>query len=256
MTGRTFAIGDIHGDLEHLEALFGMLPPLDEQDTLVFLGDYLDRGPHSAKVVDFVRRQLPQQTLAKIVALRGSHEDAWLKVRRQGFIGFVLPVSNGCFATLRSFRGGPPPGADEMPSPEEFTAMTEGSFFPDSVATWIESLPVFYEDEHAIYVHAGLPKTADGGWAHPSALTDPHPLLWERTEEFFREYRGKRVVFGHTIVENLPQQLSLFTPEDCSDAYFKDDLIGIDTRCGHGGFLTAVELPSLLVYESRRALAC
>src|SRR5512145_782729 len=145
MTGRTFAIGDIHGDFEHLEALFGILPPLEAHDTLVFLGDYLDRGPHSAKVVDFIRQRLPEQTPAKIVALRGSHEDAWLKVRRQGFIGFVLPVSNGCFATLRSFREGSPPGTDEMPSPEEFTAMTEGSFFPDSVATWLESLPVFYE---------------------------------------------------------------------------------------------------------------
>ena len=253
MAGRTFVVGDIHGDLVHLEALFEGLPPLDADDTVVFLGDYLDRGPQSAQVVDFVRTRLPARTAAKVVALRGSHEDAWLKVRRQGWLEFVLPVGNGCMATVRSFRGGPPPGAGEFPSADEFNAMAEGSFFPDAVVRWMESLPVFYEDAHAIYVHAGLPKIGDR-WAHPSELADPKPLLWQRTEEFFRSYRGKRVVFGHTVVEALPQELSVYTPEDAADLYFKEDLIGIDTRCGHGGFLTAVELPGLVVYESRSVL--
>ena len=55
MAGRTFAIGDIHGDLEHLEALFGILPALDAGDTIVFIGDFVDRGPDSAGVVRFVR---------------------------------------------------------------------------------------------------------------------------------------------------------------------------------------------------------
>jgi serine/threonine protein phosphatase 1 len=253
MTGRTFVVGDIHGDFVHLEALFSTLPNLRADDTVVFLGDYLDRGPQSAEVVDFIRAQLPARTDAKIVALRGSHEDAWLKVRKQGWIEFILPVGNGCLATLRSFRHGRPPTADELASPEEFTAMAAGTFFPDPVVDWLESLPVFYEDERAIYVHAGLPRIGER-WAHPSELSDPKPLLWQRTEDFFRSYRGKCVVFGHTVVEQLPQQLSIYTPNDTADAYFKDDLIGIDTCCGHGGFLTAVELPGRVVYESRQAL--
>ena len=250
MAGRTFAVGDIHGDLAHLEALFSRLPTLDAGDTVVFLGDYLDRGPQPAQVVEFVRTRLPAETKARVVALRGSHEDAWLKVRRQGWPEFILPVGNGCLATVRSFRGGPPPSAGEFPSADEINAMLDGSFFPAPVVAWMESLPVYHEDEHAIYVHAGLPKLGDR-WAHPSELTDPKPLLWQRTEEFFRSYRGKRVVFGHTVVERLPQELSIYTPEDVTDLYFKDELVGLDTCCGHGGFLTAIELPGLVVYESR-----
>jgi serine/threonine protein phosphatase 1 len=253
MSGRTFAIGDIHGDLEHLEILLGHLPPLERDDTLVFVGDYVDRGPRSAQVIEYLRR-LPGRTPAKVVALRGSHEDAWLQVRREGWWEFVMPVGNGCLATLRSFVGGPAPERNESPTAPELTSLLGGSFLPDDVVAWMESLPCWYEDEHAIYVHAGLPQ-ADGRWLHPSEAADPKPLLWQRTEEFFTRYRGKRVVFGHTVVEELPQGLSLYTPEDATDLFYGECVIGIDTCCGHGGFLTAIELPGLVVYESRRRLA-
>ena len=55
MSGRTFAIGDIHGDLAALQTLFARLPQLVPGDTLVFLGDYVDRGPDSAGVVAWLR---------------------------------------------------------------------------------------------------------------------------------------------------------------------------------------------------------
>jgi serine/threonine protein phosphatase 1 len=253
MANRTLAVGDIHGDLAHLEALLSQLPALDEEDTIVFLGDYVDRGPDSAGVVELVRHGLEARTPARIVALRGSHEDAWLKVRAKGWPEFVMPVGNGCLATLRSFRNGPPPVDDEMPTKEEFLAMLRGDVFPADVAEWMASLPAWYEDEHAIYVHAGLPKVGDR-FAHPSELDDPKPLIWQRTREFFSGYEGKRVVFGHTIADALPQELSVYTPEDDSDLFSCKNVIGIDTRCGHGGFLTAIELPRLVVYESRAAL--
>ena len=251
MAGRTFAIGDIHGELEHVVRLLGGLPTLDDGDTLLFVGDYLDRGPRSAEVVALVRA-LPRRTPARVVALRGNHEEAWLRVRRQGWPEFIFPVGNGCLATCRSFRGLPPPGPDDMPTADEFGAMLAGSCFPADVAAWMEALPSWYEDEHAIYVHAGLP--CEGGrWLHPRDVADDHPLLWQRNEDFFRHYRGKRVVFGHTRGEGLPQELSLYTPDDAEDVFFTDNLIGVDTGCGHGGFLSAIELPGLGVYESRPA---
>jgi len=76
--------------------------------------------------------------------------------------------------------------------------------------------------------------------------------MWERTKEFFERYAGKRVVFGHTGADSLPQQLSTYTPADGGDLFYRGCVVGIDTGCGHGGFLTAIELPSLKVYESRR----
>ena len=129
--------------------------------------------------------------------------------------------------------------------------MLEGEFFPADVAAWMEALPAFHEDEHAIYVHAGLPRKGKR-WAHPSEVIPRGPLMWLRDPEFVRSYRGKLVVFGHTPTPLLPQELSNFTPHDPTDMFGGEFVLGLDTRCGHeGGFLTAVELPSLDVYESR-----
>ena len=100
MAGRTFSFGDIHGELEHLLRVLNKLPDLDASDTLVFVGDYLDRGPHSAQVIEQIRT-LAQEGPAKVVCLRGNHEDAWLKVVDKGFDEFVFPPSNGCLATMR-----------------------------------------------------------------------------------------------------------------------------------------------------------
>jgi serine/threonine protein phosphatase 1 len=245
--GRTFAIGDIHGDVEAVERLLATFPSLDATDTVVFVGDYIDRGRRSKDVIDFVRR-FPETTAAKVVCLRGNHEDAWLRVIDRGWPEFTLPVSNGCLATLRSFMGKPP--SDEGLQSDEIPALLRGTFFPEDVIGWMRKLPYYYEDEHAIYVHAGLPHT-DEGFLHPSKVKTPAVLLWCRDDRFFRLYRGKLVIFGHTATDLLPPELSAYTPEDPSDMWAGPCTIGLDTGCGKGGYLTALELPSLQVYESR-----
>lgn len=250
MERRSFAIGDIHGDTAQLFRLLSHLPPLTEHDTLVFLGDYVDRGPNSAQVVRFLMH-LPNETPAKVVALRGNHEDAWLRVIDEGWDGFVSPPTNGCLAALRSFTGGAYPDEFELPALDEDELMRCGGFFPPEVVEWFRALPHWYEDEHAIYVHAGLPPKSGGGFFHPSEVNAPIALLWCRNMEFFRDYRGKRVVFGHTRTEFLPPELSGYTPDDPTDLWAGVDVVGIDTGCGNGGFLTAFEMPSLRVFESR-----
>jgi serine/threonine protein phosphatase 1 len=251
MAGRTFAIGDIHGEPEHLARLLEQFPLLDSGDTVVCLGDYLDRGPSSKAVVEFLM-SLSDQTAAKVVCLRGNHEDSWLRVVREGWDEFILSPSNGCLATFRSFVGGPVPKAGEEARQDEMEALTTGSFFPEAMVRWLEALPFWYEDQHAVYVHAGLPRSGEH-FLHPSEVTNPLVVLWIRTQDFFRNYRGKRVVFGHTPTEFLPQELSSYTPQDPTDLFLGENLIGIDTGCGVGGFLTGVELPALRVYESRSA---
>jgi len=224
---------------------------LNAEDTILFIGDYLDRGPHSADVLRFLREDLPRRTPAKIVALRGNHEDAWLNIIAGGRSDFVLSANNGCLATFRSFVEGPPAEPWAFPtSPEEMEALISGSFFPSEDVSWMEGLPFFHEDDHAIYVHGGLPSSG-GAWMHPARYPDPSRLVWCRDMLFFSEYKGKRVVFGHTPASHLPQHLSINTPNDPSDVYISGDVIGIDTGCGRDGFLSAIELPSLTIYESR-----
>ncbi|AKT37900.1 metallophosphoesterase family protein [Chondromyces crocatus] len=250
MSGRTFAIGDIHGDVLALRKLLGRLPPLGAADTLVFLGDYVNRGPHSAEVVQLLRA-LPRLTPARVVTLRGNHEDAWLEIIDHGWPEFVLPRRYGCLESLRSFEGRPVPQPEEMPDERELSRLMRGAFFPRDVVGWMRALPYFHEDAHAIYVHAGLP-LGPSGFLHPAQVdAPPRALLWLRDQTFFREYRGKLVVFGHTSTELLPPELSSYTPEDPADLWAGPCTVGLDTRCGRGGFLTALELPARLVYESR-----
>ena len=249
MAGRTFAIGDIHGDLEQLYKILSCLPSLEKDDTLVFVGDYIDRGPRSADVIHFLRT-LPTQIPSKVVALRGNHEDAWLRVIDRGWPEFVLPPPNGCLAALRSFTGGRMPIEDEEAEGAERDLLLSGSFFPKEVVAWMRELPHWYEDEHAIYVHAGLPSSPEG-FQHPSLVKAKVALLWCRDEAFFRDYRGKLVVFGHTATVCLPPELSTYTPEDPTDIWAGPCTVGLDTGCGKGGFLTALELPAMRVYESR-----
>jgi serine/threonine protein phosphatase 1 len=250
MSGRTFCIGDIHGDIDQLYALLRRMGPLDKSDKVVFLGDYVDRGPDSKAVIDFVRHELPK-TGATIVALRGNHEDAWLRVIKDGWDGFVLPPGNGCLACLRSYTGDLPPEPHEQPANElEWEQLLNGSFFPDDVMDWMDGLPYYHEDEDAIYVHAGLPRV-QGKFLHPSLVDNPAILLWTRTMEFFKEYDGKTVIVGHTVTSLLPPELSWYSPEDPDDLWAGEQVIAIDTGCGKGGFLTAIELPELFVWESR-----
>ena len=247
--GRTFAIGDIHGDLCALECLLGRLPEAKASDTFVFTGDYLDRGPDSAGVVARVRK-LQRDSAAHVVALRGNHEDAWLRVIESGWPEFVQPPGNGCLAAKRSFMDEPVPNPGDRPTADEREALLHGSFFPPDVVKWLRGLPYWFEDAHAIYVHAGLPRIG-GIFAHPSAVPAQSMLLWLRDEDFFRNYRGKLVVFGHTATAYLPPELSTYTPEDPADIWAGPCCVGLDTGAGKGGFLTALELPEMCVYESR-----
>ncbi len=249
---RTFAFGDIHGELRPLEAVLAQLPALAATDTLVFIGDYVDRGPESCQVVRFLR-ELPALTPARVVCLRGNHEDAWLRVIDHGWDEFVMPRGNGCRATVESYLREDPPAPNQDEKTFAMLALTTGAFFPPEVVAWLRGLPLWYEDEHAIYVHAGLVPNGQGGYYPPAQAPKPLEMLWVRRPCFTEKYRGKRVVFGHTPVTLLPQELSDYTPEDPTDLWSNPSLSGLDTGCGSGGFLTALELPALRTYESRRS---
>lgn len=239
--GRTFAIGDIHGERAALDRLLARLPPLTVEDTLVFLGDYVDRGPDSKGVLEKVRA-VAAKGPARVVTLRGNHEDMWLECWRSPNLGFLLPRGNGCVNMYRSFAGVPSLGEGEeiaLDELEELIAVR--SWLPEEVRAFMADTSLWHEDEHAIYVHAGL-QGEDTEWRHPSQSA-PKILMWMREPDFFSQYRGKRLIFGHTPTRDLEP------PSD--EVWRRGDLIGIDTGAGKGGYLSAIELPSLTVYDSR-----
>jgi serine/threonine protein phosphatase 1 len=251
MTNRTFVFGDIHGDLEGLEIIFELLPELTPEDTLVFVGDYIDCGPKSKEVIEFLMT-LPSKVPAKVVCLKGNHEDGWLRAVGGHWPEFIMPPGNGCVQTMESFLGRPISPLGSGFNDEDFEVLFSGSFYPKEVLAWMESLPLWYEDDNGIYVHAGLPEV-DGRFLHPYECEGPKKtaLMWTRDKKFYREYRGKLVVFGHTATKDLPAEVSDHTPEDTVDLWMGPSAIGLDTRAGKGGFLTCVELPDRTIYEAR-----
>jgi serine/threonine protein phosphatase 1 len=254
MRRRTFVIGDIHGDLDALDRLLARLPQVTSRDTLVFLGDYVDRGPDSRGVIERVQ-ELQSESPAKVVALRGNHEDKWIECYHAPDLGFLLPRPNGCANMFRSFVDEVPLAEDDDLSGAELHRLAKvSSWLPLETVEWMESLPLWYEDEHALYVHAGL-EGKRGRWKHPS-LSPAAPLLWMRRYEFYTGYHGKRLVFGHTSTDELPSDhlgpYARFFGD--LEVWMRGDLVGIDTACGKGGHLSAIELPSLRIYDSRDEL--
>jgi serine/threonine protein phosphatase 1 len=242
--GRTFVIGDVHGERAMLERVLGKLPFIAPDDTLVLLGDYLDRGPDSRGVVERLRR-LPEETVGKVVLLRGNHEDAYLRSLAEDIdVGFFLVRSNGVADAFRSFTDRDAAAGADLTSEEAVAMFDLETWLPGPVARWMETLMLWYEDEHAIYVHAGL--DGEGAeWKHPRDGADK-PLLWMREPDFYAQYAGKQLVFGHTPTTDLPPR----DPER-REVWRRGPLWGIDTGAGRGGHLSAVELPSGTVYDSR-----
>jgi serine/threonine protein phosphatase 1 len=164
----TYAIGDIHGSLDKLKALIAACRGhADGRDMLlVFLGDYIDRGPDSAGVVRLVLT-LQSETPEGVIALKGNHE-AW-----------ALSVLDNSAQVSAWFRYG---GAATLSS----YGVTDVGDLPRVHLDWMRSLALSYDDGRRFFVHA----------------QDEQDLLWIR-EAFLDDERdyGRLIVHGHTPVE-------------------------------------------------------
>ena len=241
--GRTFVIGDIHGERALLDALLARLPFIAPDDSLVFLGDYVDRGPDSRGVIERLRR-LPEQTAGKVVFLRGNHEDGLLRSLDDRDPSFLLPAGNGVAATFRSYTDRPAPADGSGLAADDYGAfLAIGDWLPAPVVRWMRDLPLWWRDTHATYVHAGL--EGEGAVWSPPETSSAKSLLWQREPDFFLQYAGPALIFGHTPVADLP-------PADPTRTavWRRGPLIGIDTGAGKGGPLSCVELPSGAVYQA------
>ena len=227
------AVGDIHGCLNPLKKLIAALPP---GEPLVFLGDYIDRGPDSAGVVRYLRGLAAQRPCR---FLKGNHEELMREATTdRGSIDLWL--INGGEATLPSYGVELSRWLQEKDRGEFLRADRE----------FYDSLELFVEDEETIFVHAGIDTSVPD-----MARQQPEVLLWVR-ERFFLNaaaWRGKQIVFGHTPTR------SLHLPP--GEIIRNHRVFGIDTGCVYGGHLTAMDMrthelyqePSDFSYLARRA---
>src|ERR1041385_8398870 len=167
---KTFVFGDIHGRCGQLLSLLDMLPR-ESSDTLVFLGDLIDRGPDVPGCVDHVMnlcRNDPDNT----ICLRGNHEQMLLDfIDRKHTIW--VEATGGGEQTFIQYTGKP----WRLRTNDDFWAASDAiaTAIPPEQIEFLRHTPLYHEDDHALYVHAGL----ENG-KHPR---DSSPRSEEHTSE-------------------------------------------------------------------------
>jgi serine/threonine protein phosphatase 1 len=199
----TYAVGDIHGCLDLLQELLRRIEAdaARRAHRLVFLGDYIDRGPDSAGVIETLRN-LQAERGADVICLRGNHEDLMLRaLARPELLRNWL--YNGGDAALASFGAAGP------------------AELPDDVVAWVTGCPTFVEDQRRCFVHAGLRP------GRSRFEQSDHDRLWIRDEFLLGEHDfGRFIVHGHTPrVDGRPD--------------LRRYRVNLDTAAVYGGALTA-----------------
>jgi serine/threonine protein phosphatase 1 len=181
---RYLAVGDIHGCFKALATLAAFVP-FQPADVVVTLGDYVDRGPNSCAVLDWL---LAYRQCGKLVALRGNHELLMLQAR-ESQEAFQRWIEYGGDATLTSYS----PFGDAgclVDIPEE-----HWQFLEEETRGWFETTTHFF-------VHAN---------AHSDYPFDEQPdylLYWEAFADPPAHESGKVMVCGHTSQKSgLPRSI-------------------------------------------------
>ncbi len=206
---KTFVIGDIHGCYRTLWELLNAITPDPDNDALIFLGDYINRGPDSRRVVSELISL--KKRFKHFIALMGNHEQIWLNFLEGSEKDFFLRM--GGKQTLQSYQLEPLPAGPVR----EFIPQDHFDFFDNLLTSW--------EDESYIYVHAGMQPEV------PLAYQSTDWLLWAREKFIQSNYDfGKTVIYGHTPFKTPRVEMNK---------------IGIDTGAVYGGKLTCLILPSM-----------
>lgn len=211
----TYVFTDLHGCCSKFKTLVSKLD-LKEEDTLIFLGDYVDRG---AEVKDTIQTLIDLSNKYRCIFLEGNHEvyfKDYLKFRNNNSIW--LHPANGGNKTLDSYRD----------------PLTGELDIPTTHLEFLHSLLLYYETDDYFFVHAAVPR---------KSLKDITPddysyMQWERSDFIGTEYKwDKMIIHGHTPIK---------------EATIYPNRINIDTGAVYGvdRYLTCLKLPDLTFITS------
>ena len=211
---KTYAISDIYGGNQQLIVL---LPALNIQsdDTLIFLGDVIDRGVNSKGVLDTI---IHYQTLCHVILIKGNHEEMMLgAVHEREYLKYWLKF--GGIETLQSFG---------------VTAdLQDLKQIPFSYFKLLKSAIPYYENQDFIFTHA---------------TPLPHLPMDKQTDDSLRwrfipldgqnaHISGKTIICGHSAQKN-------------GKVYHQNGLICVDTFAHGDGCLTAIEVTQMMIYQA------
>jgi len=218
---RLYAIGDVHGRFDLFRRLTSMIE--DDQATrppaptrIVLLGDIVDRGPDSARMVRGCMTLTA--TTDRFVVLKGNHEEMMAEALGGNLAVYGHWLRFGGRETLLSW--GVDPAVAEGPATPDHLRIAAEAVGPD-VVNWLATLPLHHEHDGFLFVHAGIRPGI------PFRRQRQDDLLWI-TDEFLESEapHDRIVVHGHSVVEDGP--------------VIRPNRIGIDTGAYRTGRLTAL----------------
>lgn len=185
----TYVIGDIHGEYDKLLALMKYLPKTAK---LVFIGDYIDKGKDSKKVVSYLIRLAKKR---KVVFLIGNHEFKLLQAWQGHQQALDYLAEYGFKETLESYLG-------RKIGRREFKMLMAGDFKKALSCHYkfFEKLKKYYVEKQYLVVHAGLP-VKNGRFS----LSPLEELVFVRDKylKTRKRYQKKIVIFGHTAFREI-----------------------------------------------------
>lgn len=205
-TDNYIVVGDIHGAINHLQSLLDKIGQVRElkDHRLVFLGDYVDRGPDSYEAVQTIKNCVRD---LDAIALLGNHEDMMLYWVDYYHGPWML---NSYQSTVKSYG-------------DRFKSWGKGNFSrclkQSGHYAFLKSLPLFYETEKVWFSHAPIKHDPNRG---RDFRIDRHELIWScfgNNDELVHDH-GKLAICGH--VHSLPGTLPRIFPK----------IIFADTGCG------------------------
>ena len=182
---RVLAIGDVHGMYEKLIKLMDKIRFNPDEDLLIFLGDYIDRGPDPGRCLQYIFA-LQQQYPDVVVCLMGNHEvmmSSYFMQKRGSYNNLIVDyagswLDNGGLETLKQL--------DEMDADTK-----------EELLQWVMNLPVKYQYQDYFFCHAGVDPDV------PLAVQNEFDMLWRR-QQWWEQYKGEdTLVVGHTPVQKV-----------------------------------------------------
>ncbi|MBG9982988.1 serine/threonine protein phosphatase [Aerococcaceae bacterium DSM 111020] len=202
MMKKAFVIGDIHGMIDHFEEMLTHWQMENEQ--LIFVGDYIDRGVDSRQTLLLVHELT---MLNDAIALRGNHEEMLLDFLTEPERHWTQYYLNGGHTTV----------ADLLNISQESIDSHEGQSYQEQILMdypwllpWLKSLPFYTEFGDFIIVHAGIDLSLSD-WRQ----TAPETFVWTR-EEFLNtpNHTDKKIIFGHTPTMTLQPEGGVYQSND------------------------------------------
>jgi serine/threonine protein phosphatase 1 len=226
---RRWVIPDTHGCVKTVEALFANLIKPARNDEIYFLGDYIDRGPDSKGVINFIRNL--QKDDYPVIALKGNHEDMAVELydaensKGTGWINLFSTKKQGAWLEMG--------GSETLKS----YGVHYAKHVPADHIEWMRALPYYVNLDEFVLVHAGL------NFKNADPYEDKLSMLWLREYEIKPEKIGfRRIIHGH-----MPVNLELIT-QTVKNKFYKfidlDNGIYIREKEGYGN-LVALELNSM-----------